>query len=148
VTAAKPADWVILRRRVSLAGRVTLADGSNADGGVVRVASAQAVKKRSVTGASAESPGQYETTISRDGFYFFLDLPSGDYLLSGRDEHGSDIEAKPVSIPPAKGAERAPVIGVDLVVAAVQARVATGRQSRKRGSIQPGLDAGPRAADR
>jgi hypothetical protein len=53
------------------------------------------------------SPGgfarRYETHILGDGFYFFLDLPIGDYVLTGHDEDGNEIQGQRVSIKPADG---------------------------------------------
>src|SRR6516225_3400594 len=90
MTPTAPEGRVLIRSRVSLAGRVASADGEIANGGVLRLTAAR----------DAAGSRHYETRIRTDGFYFFLDLPAGDYVLEGVDQHGTRLEAKPVSIAP------------------------------------------------
>ena len=153
MTIVETGHWIVVRRRVSLAGRVTGAGGNNASGGMLALAPAQPAQPAPTTRRPAargagqrrdtSSPKgfarQYETRIRADGYYFFLDLPAGDYALSGQDERGNVIEAKQVSIPPTGRLGKLPVLGgdliclypavlgVDLICLANQAQTAEGR---------------------
>jgi hypothetical protein len=115
MTEAKPEGWIIMRRRVSLAGRVSVAGAGTASGGTVTLTAVEDPGRSGVAPASHNEPRRYDTRILGDGFYFFLNLPSDRYLIGGRDELGHEIESKPVSIPLAEGEGRPPVIRVDLV---------------------------------
>jgi len=106
--------WIIMRSRVSLAGRVEGAHGGIASGGVLSLTVAKEADRRNATSSSHDIRRRYDTRIRPDGFYFFLDLPAGDYVLDGQDEGGNEIEAKPVSIPPMDGSGPLDVVGVDL----------------------------------
>jgi hypothetical protein len=110
----EPDGWIIMRSRVSLAGRVMGAGGGIASGGVLSLTVAKEADRRNATSSSHDSRRRYDTRIRSDGFYFFLDLPAGDYVLDGQDEGGNEIEAKPVSIPPPDGSGPLHVVGVDL----------------------------------
>lgn len=58
----------------------------------------------------------WETLIRPDGRYWFFDVPAGDYVLSGRDERGRVVEARPVALPTVDVRDgRKPLLGVDLV---------------------------------
>lgn len=116
-TAPLPADshWVVLRRRVALAGRVLrgkgeaggkAAAGENARGGVVTL-SAPAF--------------DVETPIRSSGIYVFCDLAPGDYMIGGRDERGFAIEAKRVTIPLPDRHKKPTLLAFDLLVARTRA---------------------------
>lgn len=115
MTTEVGSGWVVLRRAVTLAGRVTGAEGRPAVGGTVSMTAAGTARR-------------YQARIRTDGFYFFLDLPAGDYLLDGQDERGNVIEAKRVSIPTTSGAERPRLLGNDLIATAKQAVTVDGRR--------------------
>jgi hypothetical protein len=104
MTPTAPDGRVVIRSRVSLAGRVAGADGEIASGGVLNLTAAR----------DAARSRHYETRIRTDGFYFFLDLPAGDYVLEGVDQHGTRLEAKPVSIAPPRGSTLADIVSVNL----------------------------------
>jgi hypothetical protein len=109
--------WIVVRSRVSLAGRVTGTGGDIAGGGVLNLTAAKDAVAHRATSPTPDKSHRYDARIRPDGFYFFLDLPSGDYVLGGRDEHGNEIEAKRVSIPPAAGSGPLNIVGADLIVA-------------------------------
>ena len=114
MTIVEPEDWIVMRNRVSLAGRVTAATGDIAGGGALSLTAAQAADGQDATSRPRDIRRRYDTRIRPDGFYFFLDLPTGDYVLNGQDEGGNEIEAHQVSIPPADGSGPLDVISVDL----------------------------------
>jgi hypothetical protein len=95
--------WIVNRSRVRLAGRVTAADGTVATGGVLAL----------TAGEGTSILRQFIARIRSDGFYFFLDLPAGKYLLNGHDQRGNKIETLHVSITAAKG-RGSDVVAVDL----------------------------------
>jgi hypothetical protein len=106
--------WIVIRNRVSLAGRVTAASGDIASGGALSLTAAHGANRHNAKSPPHGIPRRYDTRIRPDGFYFFLDLPAGDYVLNGQDERGDEIEAKQVSIPPAQGSGPLHIVGVDL----------------------------------
>jgi len=114
MTTAESDGWIVMRSRVSLAGRVTAVGGDIATGGVLTLTTAQGADRHKATSPPHDIRRRYDTHIRPDGFYFFLDLPAGDYVLNGQDERGSEIEAKQVSIPPAEGSGPLDVVDVDL----------------------------------
>ena len=116
MTMAETHDWLILRCRVSLAGRVTAGGGSVASGGVLRLTAMPAASRHHTRSRTHEVLRRYSTQIRSDGFYFFLDLPAGEYVLDGEDEQGDAIEAQRISIPAASSAGPAPVVSADLIV--------------------------------
>ena len=59
--------WIIVRHRVSLAGRVTLKGGANATGGVVTLDAVSQVGGRE--GPRRSGARRRETRIRRDGLY-------------------------------------------------------------------------------
>jgi len=111
---AAPDGWIVMRSRVSLAGRVTDAGGKVASGGVLNLTALRGPDQRNARLAPHAVARRYDTRIRGDGFYFFLDLPAGDYVLDGRDQRGNEIEAKRVSIPPLDSAGRLHIVDVDL----------------------------------
>jgi len=143
------ACWIVARCRVSLAGRVIaapFASGASRAGLAVppdasaeqlrelqlRAArvldedwrAARCVDMRVVSATSVDLERRYCAHVRSDGLYFFLDLPAGNYVLSGKDERGRPIENKPVSIPPASGPGMLPVLGVDLIAQANLGQIA------------------------
>jgi hypothetical protein len=114
MTIVDPEDWIVMRRRVSLAGRVTAATGDIAGGGALSLTAAQVAEGQDATSPPRTILRRYDTRIRHDGFFFFLDLPAGDYLLKGQDERGNELEAKQVSIPPAEGSGPLHIVTVDL----------------------------------
>jgi hypothetical protein len=114
MTTAKSDGWIVMRCRVSLAGRVTGADGGIATGGALSLTAADDGDRQKATSPPPDRPRRYDTHIRWDGFYFFLDLPAGDYVLNGQDESGNPIAAQRVSIVPADGSGPLDVIGADL----------------------------------
>ena len=125
--------WTVLRRRVSLAGRVARGDGSPVSGGVVQLRQEAGVQPqaggakrtgpRSSTSADALAPAAMtvapvaiETPIRRDGSYFFLDLSAGRYVTGGHDQRGRSIEAKAIDVPAADRARLPPLLAVDLML--------------------------------
>jgi hypothetical protein len=93
--------WIVVRHRVSLAGRVADADGGNASGGTLALTPAREGSRRSGVLSSLADARLRHACIRGDGLYYFLDLPEGNYVLSGQDECGNVIEARSVSISPA-----------------------------------------------
>jgi hypothetical protein len=142
MTMIKSDGWIVMRSRVSLAGRVTAGDGGAASGGTLSLAAVQRADRGKAKSPPPAIVRQYDTSILGDGFYFFLDLPAGDYVLNGQDERGNELETQQVSIPPVDDASRLHVVGVDLSAAVkpgagerppeVKAPVAPAR--RRRGS--------------
>jgi len=106
--------WIVMRCRVSLAGRVTAAGGDMATGGVLSLTTAQGADRPKARSPSHDIRRRYDTRIRPDGFYFFLDLPAGDYVFFGQHEAANEIEAKQVSIPPAVGSGPLDVVEADL----------------------------------
>ena len=123
----KPAgsdNWVVLRRRVSLAGRVTIPGGNAASGGAVTLTAKTATAR-------------FETRVLADGFYFFVDLPHGDYLLTGRDEYGNEATPQTITLPLTPGTARPPVVKADVVTVSQPASTVDERP-RKRAQAKPG----------
>jgi hypothetical protein len=118
MTTPTPDGWIVMRSRVSLAGRVTGADGDVASGGVLNLTAATGGDGHGAASPTPDRTRRYDARIRADGFYFFLDLPAGDYVLDGRDERGNEIEAKRVSIPPPTGSGPLNIVSADLSVAA------------------------------
>jgi len=118
MTTPTPDGWIVMRSRVSLAGRVTGADGDVASGGVLNLTAATGGDGHGAASPKPDRTRRYDARIRADGFYFFVDLPAGDYALVGRDERGNEIEAKRVSIPPPAGSGPLNIVSVDLSVAA------------------------------
>jgi len=140
---ARSDAWIVTRSRVSLAGRVTAADGDVASGGALNLTAAT---RGDGHRAASPTPGRtrrYDARIRADGFYFFVDLPAGDYVLDGRDERGLEIEAKRVSIPPPAASGPLNIVSVDLSVAANPARISHPEAPAPAG--QGGAGAVPRA---
>lgn len=137
MTVEKSDRWIVVRSRVGLAGRVTVAGGDTASGGVLGLTAARGADRQTVAASSPDVPRHYDTRIRGDGFYFFLDLPGGDYVINGQDERGNEIEAQPVSILPADASGHPHVVILDLIASAKQARIDDGRQ-RRRGPRRPG----------
>ncbi|MDM0047907.1 hypothetical protein [Variovorax sp. J22R115] len=125
--------WTVVRRRVSVAGRVARRDGSPVSSGVVQLrheASVQAQtgvperagsrgSARADAAATATTTAQasaFETQIRRDGLYFYLDVPAGRYVLGGHDQGGGLIESRAITVPVADRARMPPLLDVDLVV--------------------------------
>jgi hypothetical protein len=113
-TQVKLDGWTVVRSRVSLAGRVTAADGVVASGGVVSLIPVLGDDARKPETSGRTFARQRDTCILGDGFYFFLDLPPSDYVLNGRDERGNEIEPRQVSMAPADGAGHMDVMSADL----------------------------------
>lgn len=107
--------WIVVRRRVSLAGRVSAAGGGMAGGGSLALTSAAASTERDGMGSVRGAVWWRDALVRRDSWYFFLDLPAGDYVLSGRDDRGDAIEAGPVSILPTMGLSKPQVVHLDLI---------------------------------
>jgi hypothetical protein len=118
LTTVEAEGWIVMRSRVSLAGRVTASGGGIASGRALRLTAAAAADERNAISSSRNIRPQYDTRIRPDGFHFFLDLPAGDYVLDGRDERSNEIEAREVSIPPAVGSRPLRVVTVDLSASA------------------------------
>jgi len=138
--------WVISRRRVSLAGRVARSEGATASAGVVHLTMEALSAQPAVSTIAATSPSLalprsrrsaaafkgseatavvamtvadswfVETPISPDGYYFYLDLPPGDYLISGRDERGLPLHGRAVTVPVPDRLRLPPLLAFDLVV--------------------------------
>jgi hypothetical protein len=96
---------------VSLAGTVQAADGTPVRSGFVQL-----------TWASKSEPpwnSARQTRIRRDSWYFFLDLPPGEFVVSGSDEQAREIEKRSVKIaPPAEDGQRPLQKGFHLKLAA------------------------------
>ena len=113
-------DRIVWRRRVSLAGHVMRADGSAAGGGSVRLQAAarNTAKARDAAPPHAAAPAIVaESPVRRDGLYFFLDVPAGDYAVTGHDERGHATDVRRVTLAAADRARRPPLLDIDLVVA-------------------------------
>jgi|JI102314DRNA_FD_contig_41_3467279_length_1528_multi_3_in_0_out_0_2 hypothetical protein len=108
---------VIMRRRVSLAGHVWRGAELPASSGAVRLM-AIAIDAP----GAAMLPDQMrcrEASIRADGRYFFLDLPSGDYAVTGHAGTGRRamvLQGRTVSVPAADRRRPPPLTAVDLVV--------------------------------
>jgi hypothetical protein len=120
MTTSTPDGWIVMRSRVSLAGRVTGVDEEFASGGVLNLTAGTGGDGDGHGAASArpDRTRRYDARIRADGFYFFVDLPAGDYVLDGRDERGNEIEERRVSIPPAAASGPLNIVSADLSVAA------------------------------
>lgn len=112
--------WTVVRRRVSVAGRVARADGAPVASGIVRLRHEDAAKPQA---GSRRAPAKsivdtvvHETAIRRDGSYFYLDLPAGRYVAGGHDERGRSIEAKAIDVPVADRARLPPLLDVELKI--------------------------------
>lgn len=109
MTAPHTGPWAaVVRRRVSVGGRVSNTAGAPANGGQVAL-----TPLPDDTGTAR----RWEGAIRPDGLFFILDAPPGDYLLDGHDASGRAITAQPVSVAPFDAAPRKPLMGVQLVVA-------------------------------
>jgi hypothetical protein len=118
MTPAPSDGWTVMQSRVSLAGRVTGGDGDIATGGVLSLAAAAgAARGKAASPPPPPMPRRYEARIRPDGFYFFLDLPAGDYLLDGQDQRGNKITAQRVSIPAGGDPTPPDIVSVDLAAA-------------------------------
>jgi hypothetical protein len=117
MTIVEPDDWIVTRCRVRLAGRVTDAGGDVVTSGVLSLTAVTEAGRQKGTSSPAGVQRRFDARIRPDGFYFFLDLPAGDYVLDGRDQRGNEIAAKRISIPPAAGLGPSDIVGVDLSVA-------------------------------
>lgn len=149
MTVVNTPCWIVVRRRVTLAGHVIAAPAaSGAERAGLEVSSdasaeqlrelqlraarvldedwhaARCLDTREVSATSVDLESRYYAQVRSDGLYFFLDLPAGNYVLSGKDECGRPIETKPVSIPPVSGPGMLPVLGVDLIAQANQGQIA------------------------
>jgi len=117
MTAPTPDGWIVMRSRVSLAGRVTGADGEIASSGVLNLTASEGADRHNASSSPHRTPRRYDAHIRPDGFYFFLDLPAGDYLLNGEDEAGNKFEEKQVSIPHVDASAPPDIVAVDLSAA-------------------------------
>ena len=122
MTLVDPDRWIVLRRRVAIAGRVVDDAGVPADGGDLSMrAQPPATPPRRTARRGADAPPMnhfarlHETRVRSDGFYFFLDLPAGDDLIDGRDARGRAIEPRSISIAPVVGPAAKRLLGVNLV---------------------------------
>ena len=140
---ARSDGWIVTRSRVSLAGRVTGTDGDITSGGVLNLTAAAGGDGHRAASRTPDRTRRYDARIRADGFYFFVDLPAGDYVLDGRDERGLEIEAKRVSIPPPAASGPLNIVSVDLSVAANPARISHPEAPAPAG--QGGAGAVPRA---
>jgi hypothetical protein len=103
MTTVSQDGWIVMRSRVSLAGRVTAAGGEPAKGGALSLTAVRGATRNDSMPPPSDVGRRYETRILGDGFYFFLDLPVGHYVLTGHDEDGSQIEGLQISIRPTDG---------------------------------------------
>jgi len=121
MTLGDPNRWIVLRRRVAIAGRVVDDAGVPADGGVLSMRAQPATSPRRPGRRGADAPPMnhfvqlHETRVRGDGFYFFLDLPAGEYLIDGRDARDRAIEPRSISIAPVVGPAAKPLLGINLV---------------------------------
>jgi hypothetical protein len=90
-------DWEIVRRQVALCGLVTSRDGipvGEARVAIIRGPKAfDALAKASAAAAQASGDDQVRRDVTetrRDGIYFFMDLPAGDYTVSAENPHNRD----------------------------------------------------------
>jgi len=140
---ARSDGWIVTRSRVSLAGRVTATDGDVTSGGVVNLTAATGGDGHQAASPTPDRTRRYDARIRADGFYFFVDLPAGDYVLDGRDERGNEIEAKRVSIPPPTGSGPLNIVNADLTWRQNPARISHPEAPAPAG--QGGAGAVPRA---
>lgn len=110
-TVSKDAWAAVVRRRVSVGGRVADGAGAPASGGQVALTPLQ-----EGDATQAGFVPRWEGEIRADGLFFILDAPPGNYLLDGHDARGRTIAAQPVSIAPFSAAPRKPLMGLQLVV--------------------------------
>ena len=118
MTRVGPDQWIVIRRRVAIAGRVFNGAGVPVNGGQLSLQAqlpAKAPRRPARRGADAPPRSRvYETRVRSDGFYFFLDIPAGEYLLDGQDAHGQSIELRSISVEPVIGPAVKPLLGIDL----------------------------------
>jgi hypothetical protein len=127
---------------VILAGVVRRPDGANARGGWVRL------KRKASDGLDAAIAGRaaactgLTSAIRGDGSYYFLDLPPGDFEVSGNDECNDLIESRSVAIaaPGKRGIRclesiRCLELHFDLTVPKTPAAEVPRRQSGRSGQI-------------
>jgi hypothetical protein len=127
--------WIVVRHRVRLAGHVTVADGGSARGGALTLTAARDGGQRRETLSSLDDARRRHACIRGDGLYYFLDLPEGNYELSGQDECGNGIEAKSVSISPAHASGQSRPLRLDLIASRDQA--AGGRRATIKAGAEP-----------
>ena len=98
--------WEIVRHQVAAWGRVLDADGKPVAGAQVTIAALPEVFSRRGKGAAGAAEVDRENlnerpdhTLSRaDGIFYFLDLPSGHYLLRGVDSRSGAHAEKQVPV--------------------------------------------------
>jgi hypothetical protein len=117
MTALASDGWIVRQLQVRLAGRVIAADGGIASGGRLTLRALQGGGPGKAKSYPAAFTRQFDTPIRADGFYFFANLPAGDYVLEGQDEHGNQIEPRHVTVP-AKQVGAPDIVALDLTVAA------------------------------
>ena len=108
MTRESPGPWTI-RRRAVVAGRVPLS-------AVPTVAGSHRLALSSVPEAR-----RFEGRLRRDGRFFFLDIPPGQYTFDWRDASGKVLETTKVSVAPYAADARMPVVQIDLDVAGAKA---------------------------
>ena len=119
-------NWIVNRSRVRLAGLVTAAGGGIASGGRLTLSGSQGNDQGKANSPPPAFQRRYDACIRDDGFYFFVDLPAGDYLLSGKDESGNEIEQQQVVVPPIAELGASVFVALDL-----RAKVDSGTEQRK-----------------
>jgi hypothetical protein len=111
-------DWEIIRRRVSVAGRVFGRDGTVAAGVGVSITSMPEAYRRRLDGALGASatrqgdpPKRLDLVVSGpDGVYYYLDLPQGRYTLTAVDSRTGGRDEKSVTVKGEDSGGGAPVI--------------------------------------
>ena len=98
-------EWEIIRRRVVLAGRITNKNNMPLCGIPVRITSASKKIQQRLTVAAEASEVLgildkcFDRTRSRqDGFFYFMDLPSGKYTVSVYPSDQKKAERKKIFI--------------------------------------------------
>lgn len=109
--------WVVMRRRVSLAGHVWRGADLPASSGAVHLT--PSAPEAPGAAASPGAPLCHAAPIRPDGRYVFMDLPAGDYAVTGHAGAGrrqQALQGRTVAVPAAERRQPPLLIAFDLVV--------------------------------
>ena len=99
-------DWEVIRRQVTIAGRIVDAQNEPLAGAMITIMARAGKFKAQVENAARTAGAEWEflknrpdRTFSRlDGLYFFLDLPEGQYTMSVSDPRSGKIVESQVTV--------------------------------------------------
>lgn len=108
MTRASLGPWTI-RRRAVVAGRLPPA------------AMRSLLESHQLALSSVPEARRLEGRLRRDGRFFFLDVPPGQYTFDWRDASGKVLETTKVTVAPYAADARMPVVQIDLEAAGAKA---------------------------